>query len=562
MKWKILPIPTDDTQAHDDAVRLNSIGSLFFFALHVLKKTRLAKLHWQMARSLEVEDLRLVLEEPVGHFKTTMGISLSMWWALPFTPRDEYMMRQLGYDDTWIRWMQVAHNPNTRTMYTHEIEDRAIAMGKEIDGHYQSNDLFRRVFKDILPDNSCTWDGHSKFQKRVRNGSDIDATTGTFEYRGVGQAIQGIHPDRTIQDDNMGKAALDSILKGDGRVLEGLIRWHRQLTTRLDSVRFTAKGNGGQLVIGNRWGHQDLNSWIRENQPEFKFETHSAEGGCCILHPYGTPIFPEEWTMERLAQKRAILGNYDYAHQYLNQSVLPEECIFKPEWLRWYNFAEARPDLDAADVRNYLMIEPEVRDGETQEPINAGVLHKRMIVDLAHAKKHRRCDHVILVVGFDPEKDRIHILDCWAEPSGYDSLVDNIYLIGHKWGMRDMWLETVAAQNLMKFHIEQRNRNESRPIFVNELKYDNSENAKTNRIEALVPILKNGQIWLPRVGKHAGISKLVQEYNSYPAGLKDILDVLGYVPETLENIRRAETMEYVQYQQQEFNSRSVGRGGY
>src|ERR1700689_95650 len=193
-KWRVLPIPLDDTQAWKDSLRLNSLGSLFFFALHVLKKRRLTKLHLQMANSLETEDLHLVLEEPMGHFKTVMGIALSMWWALPFTAYDEYMMRELGYDDGWIRWMKLAHNQNTRTLITHEIEGRAIDMGKEVDEHYTSNDEFRAVFSDILPDNTCTWNDHSKFQKRLRGTGNLDATTGTFNYRGVGQALQGVHP--------------------------------------------------------------------------------------------------------------------------------------------------------------------------------------------------------------------------------------------------------------------------------------------------------------------------------------------------------------------------------
>jgi len=77
--------------------------SLFFFAHFTLKKDRLAKLHKQMCVSLETEDLHLVLEMPMGTFKTTVGTeALSMWWALPFTLRDEHLMRELGYGDEWI----------------------------------------------------------------------------------------------------------------------------------------------------------------------------------------------------------------------------------------------------------------------------------------------------------------------------------------------------------------------------------------------------------------------------------------------------------------------------
>lgn len=557
MKWLVLPIPTDDPTAYKDAVRLNALGQLFFFNNYVLRKTRLAKLHWQMCKSVEKEDLHLVLEEPMGHFKTTIGIGLSMWWALPFTERDEFLMRELGYDDAWIRWMKFAHDQNTRTLVTHEIEGRAIDMGKEVDEHYQQNDRFRHVFEDILPSNTVTWNDHSKFHKRMKGAANIDATTGTFEYRGVGQALQGIHPDSTIQDDNMGRAAQESMLHGDGRVLEGLIRWHRQLTTRLDTAAFDASSIGRQLVIGNRWGHADLNSWIKANQKQFTFETHSAEGGCCKRHPANQPIFPEEWSMVRLAQKRADIGTYDYAHFYLNQSVLPEECIFKPEWLKYFRFKQSRPDLDLEDLRNQLLIEHEVYNGQTIEDVPAGVLHRRMIVDLNHAKKKSRCNHVILVVGWNPEDDRLYLLEVWAQNTQYSVLVDKYYEIGHRWGMREAYLETVAAQNLMKFYLDERNTKEKRPIYVNELPYDNSENAKTNRIEAEEPMFKNGQFWC-----HRSQTAFISEYNSYPAGLKDVLDTLGYVPQTLNMVRDKNAMKWFAGQQEAFASREAGPGGY
>src|SRR6266850_2585137 len=235
-RWRTLPVFTDDQEAYKDSVRLNSLCSLFFFAHFTLKKDRLAKLHKQMCVSLETEDLHLVLEMPMGTFKTTVGTeALSMWWALPFTPRDEFMMRELGYSDEWILWMKAAHDQNARTLITHEIEARAISMGKAVDEHYLNNDVFRFVFSDILPDNSCTWNDHTKFHKRTR-------FTG-----------------------------------GDLTIIEDIYRWWVQSTTRFDSAAFTKTGIGRQLVIGNRWGHADLNSLIRKNNPEFKIESHSIE---------------------------------------------------------------------------------------------------------------------------------------------------------------------------------------------------------------------------------------------------------------------------------------------
>jgi len=186
------------------------------------------------------------------------------------------------------------------------------------------------------------------------------------------------------------------------------------------------------------------------------------------------------------------------------------------------------------------------------------VLHRRMIVDLNHAKKRSRCNHVILVVGWNPETDRIYILEVWANNSPYSVLVEKLYEIGHRWSMSDMWLETVAAQNLMAFHIEERNRREKRPISVNELPYDNSENAKKNRIEAAEPLFKNGQVWL-----HRSMDAFLREYNSYPASATiDVLDTFGYVPSVLGGIRGREALEFVNAQREEFSKRAVGASGY
>ena len=216
MKWKLLPIPSDDPQLYRDAVRLNSLGSLFFFTHFVLKKHRLAKLHWHMCSTLETEDLHLVFEIPMSHFKTTCGVEgLSMWWALPFTERDEALMRGLGYDDEWIRWMRAAHDQNARTLVTHETSARVVSMGKALDDHYMHNDIFRFAFSEVIPTSEAQWNNHSKMHARDR-AKPMDLTTATYEFRSVGQPLQGIHVSGIINDDSVGKAAQDNWLNSDG----------------------------------------------------------------------------------------------------------------------------------------------------------------------------------------------------------------------------------------------------------------------------------------------------------------------------------------------------------
>jgi hypothetical protein len=268
--------------------------------------------------------------------------------------------------------------------------------------------------------------------------------------------------------------------------------------------------------------------------------------------------------MAALMQKRSDLGPYDYAHMYRNQSVLPEECIFKPEWLRIFNFKQSQPNLDTSDPRNILLLahhpyKDALKQDVTLEDFQPGALTMRMLVDIAHNKKIKRCDHCIMVVGYDPESSRIYILDMWAEPTQYSELVERIYKTAHRWNMREFWLETVAAQNLLKFHLDDRNSREKIPLTVMELPYDNSENAKKNRIEAIEPLAKNGQIWV-----HESNAKFIHQFSSYPSGLVDCLDTFGYVPKILDvGMSKKDLLAFLSTQQSDFANRTTtGAGGY
>ena len=556
MQWKILKPPPDPAKRPDLARqvhRMNALGSLFYFLKVILGRHRLSTLHQYVCGQLEREDLHMVLEMPMGHFKTTVATEgLPVWWSLPFSYEDECIMRRLGYDDAWIRWMQTAHSQSHSTLLVHETESLAIKYGRAIDEHYKS-EMFTAVFPEIQPDNSCVWNDSVKCQRRPQGGGDA-----TYQFRGVGQSLQGIHVRGIVEDDLVGKAALDSVRYGDGRVMEATIDYHRKVSTRFDPAAFTATGIGKQLVIGNRWHPRDLNGWIRDNLPEYRIETHGSEGGCCKLHAIGKPIFPEEYTMERLASLRKTEGDWDYSHHYLNLAVLPEEVIFRKEWLRYFTFAPSSPDLPLDDPLNQLMLRHEVSNGETIEDIHAGVLVIRMLVDPNHSGKRGRCRHALVVEGYDTETNRKYLLDVWAKSCGYTELVDEIYKRGEKWNLSEFWLETVASQKYLKFYLEEKNQREGRTLFVNELPLDNSANAKERRIEAMEPMFRNQEFWC-----HRSHSEFIDEYASYPAGRTvDVLDVLGYAPRVFEVVRRRDTYRAIREQQTAFATRSVGPAGY
>lgn len=565
MKWRLLPVPEvgDDYETHFRNTRLNSLGSLYWFAKYCVGYSRLTTLHKLLCKSLEKEHLFLVMEVPMSHFKTRLGIALSIWWALPFSEFDEKHMRELGYGDEWIRYMRNVHDQNHRTLITHEIAGQATNIGRDVDDCYRNNDVFRATFREVIPDKECTWNNAEKFQKRVKGG---DASTGTFVYRGVGQALQGIHANSIIQDDNFGKEAQDSLMKGDGRVAEDLIKWHKQVGTRFDPK---VKKDRRQVVIGNKWAALDLNGWIKKNQKEFKFETHSAEGGCCKLHPAGKPILASEWTMELLQKESDRLGHLDYAHFYLNIATLPEEQLFGKDWLRVFRHKEADPRFSKDDLRNALMIEHAVYEGNALKDIMAGILEITIIVDPMHARKVKREKHVIWSIGFDPESSRIYLLGLWQKDSTYSTLVEEMYKQYGNWtmrnGLKQVKTPTVymgkTAHELLRFYLAERDKREKilhlDPI---EFEDDDSLAAMKNRIESLEPTFKSHQIWCnPEQGQQA---EFVEDYENYPAGKLDALDVLGRYSGIVEIADNKQAREFLRQQMADFQSRQSGIAGY
>jgi terminase large subunit-like protein len=524
-KWQILPVPDDEGQSL--ILRLNALGSLYFFEKFVLQKGRLVEhLHKPICETLERQNVNFMLELPRDHFKTTcVTEGLPIWWALPFDDRDEAAMRELGYGDEWIRWMRWAHNPGIRILTISENVGNAARMGIRIDKHFESNSRFRDLFPEIMPTTKSVWNSESK---SVTNAVFHSNGEGTFDYLGVGGALQSRHYERMIEDDLVGRAAAKS-----DTLIEDVIEYHKLVEGAFDGPERT------QIVVGNRWSPFDLNGWIRDNDPDFIIESHSALGGCCDLHPPGMPIFPEEFSVERLERIRRVQGPYLFSHQYLNQALMADEVVFNPAWLRYYS-----PQL-ATDGSKRMMLTHEAVEGSVVKDTAASWLHRVMIVDPNHAGADGRAHHAILVIGFHPETDNFYLLDVWAKSMSYDDLMSNVYKMAERWKMTEFWLETVAAQKYLKYHIEYRNKIEKRRLRVRELKTERSKNAKWTRIDSLAPLFEQGKFYVRR-----DQSAFLDEYCRYTHSTRypvDVLDGCGYIVQVVEPIR---TKEFAEKQRQ------------
>lgn len=525
-QWIFLPTEGLSPQARKNAYRLNSLGSSFYFAKFLLRRHRLqAHLHKRFIFDrLESSFIKKVIEFPRDHFKTDCAVSTSMWWALPFTERDEELMLKLGYGEEWIRWMKKAHDQNTRTAIVSEVITNAAKIGERISGQYENNYLFRAIFPEIVPDSRCTWSAFTLTHKRT-----LDAPPqgeGTYDFLGVGSALQSRHYNRIIQDDLVGLEALNS-----EKVMNKTIEYHQLLVGGFDSDPSDAGKDNDELVIGNRWSYHDLNAYLRREETWFQFETHSAIGGCCPYHPKGKILFPEEWNLEKLGFWHKRLKTYLFSCQFLNSPTLPGQTKFKEDWLNYYRFKTVSRD----DLRVKIEHEPKAAPGGAivrRDIMPAALDSIILYVDPNHGEEEGRCNHAIAVIGWLASLRRIYLLEAWAENSSYDLLVKQIYDYVIKWKLDKIWIEDNAAQRLLRYPLRTRGESLQRlgklsrlPRFIFD-KADRSKDAKIKRIEAMESVFngEDAEFFIRRIGHEA----FTDEYGKFPfGGKRDLLDALS-----------------------------------
>jgi hypothetical protein len=523
--------PTEQAWRH----RLNGFGSSYYFTKVLLKRKRLTPhLHLPICLSLEKLHLKDVKEYPRDHFKTSIACEgMPIWRVLPFGDQDEAQFRfynstgefDCGAIDEFIKWMRLVHNPYLRNLIVSENLENARKIGTRIRRHFESNAVFRTMYPEILPTTSEKWTD-SSLQIHMPNGQSPDPHgEGTFDFTGVGGALQSRHYNGLLlQDDLVGRKAIES-----QSVMDKTIEYHQLLVGVFDND--DANHESDELVIGNRWGFQDVNSHIREHEPWFQIESHSALGGCCDLHPPGVPIFPEEFSIAKLEKLKRRLGSYKFSCQFLNDPSSPEDADFQESWL---NYFEVK-----ADVNHDQYISHEVKDGVVRKNIWGKNLRLAMATDPTHSQNRGsgRCRHAIVVWGMSDAGD-YYLMDAWAKTCSYEEYFIKLLEVAMKWGLHRVGFETSAGQGLGAFHLEYYSNLKGWRLKIVELKgevelEDGSLSTKKQwRIkDVLGPLGEFGRIFVQR-----RFQDFIGEWSRFPRGtFVDMLDASAYIPQMLRS---------------------------
>ena len=533
LNYKLIPAHSLTGEAKKLAYKVNSLVDLYYFSTVVLNKTRFQRgrlgLHYQMCLSVMKDGLKEVIEIPRDHYKSTVySECFPIWRALPFDKPEEDLFSTLGYSDLFIEWMRRCHNQNIRILLISETIKNAIKLGVRVSNQYLNNGTFRELFPEVIPGTQETWTNDSLHQRRTGIGKGHGE--GTFDFIGVGAALQSRHYDLVIQDDLVGREALNSDV-----TMQGTIEYHQLLVGATDSDPNNPGRDFDEIIVGNRWSHKDLNSYVRENEPYFGFTTHSALGGCCALHPLGQPIFAESFSIEKLLRWKKRLGSYFFSCQFLNFPIDPSKAKFRMGDFRRFHYEQTTgvitnpKGLGPGQTPNQTrtVIRHHVVAGDVEKDVHPRHLDRFLVIDPNHAGSHGqgkvgengRCRHAAIVSGVLRDPRRVYLLEMWAEDCSIDKFVEQIFKMAVRWKITKIHVEAVGAQKYLLYHLKyfidqnKFTRPDLAYIQIIELKTPNNANAKMERIDSTIPLVERNEVWIPAAGY--GVDKFTEEAEAW-----------------------------------------------
>jgi len=375
---------------------------------------------------------------------------------------------------------QILNDPNTRIgIFSHT---RAIAKAflRRIKVTFETNDLLKVLFPDILYQNPSS---------QAPKWSEDD---------GIVVNRPSVFQESTVEawglTDGQPTSKHFSILCYDDVVTIDSVRTVEQLKKTDDCFKMSMNlgtDGGIQRVIGTIYHFNDQHIKLK------------AEGGWIVrLRPAedpetGLPVFLSE---EKLADKRRKLGSYVYNTQMLLNPVAKEDQRFKYEWLRWYR--ELPKDLSL-----YLLCDP------------------------ANEKKKKQfgSDYTVFFLwGLDPQgnyfvidilRDHLTLVERWLAIKNFIKKYPRIQRIGYEqYGL------TTDIQ-----HFESQQREEG--FYLNNIvELGGNKLSKQDRIALMIPLFEQKKVYLParleREDKNGKIVDLVntfvnEEYLEFPFSRHD-----------------------------------------
>ena len=417
-------------------------------------------------KSGEDKVIKLAIIMPRGSLKTTFCTKMFPVWM---NIQDLMPDGMAGND---LRTLVVSNSaPNARK----KLDD--------IRSVYDSSEVFRGLYPELLPTRDCTWTSERATINRHTNFPDA-----TYESAGTGTSKVGSHFNIIIEDDTTApeKSEMSAELCVPSREeIDRSVGFHKSATPLL-----VPKGIRIRLIVSTRWAEDDLISYIQEKEDYRIFDIPA-------LREDGSRVFSIFYSEETLKDLEVQVGPYMFSCLYLNKPIDADKRTFQKDWFikgSKDKFLEGDPDKTFYT----LAIDPAISDKDKAcETAITCVLHK------VKNKKSYQLWEKDVHGHFNPQEQVDKTLDL-AEV--------------HHDEVRAILVESNAYQAALKFYLNDAMiaRGISVPIVpvIARVK-------KEMRIEGLVPYFSNGRVWFgPEL-----TAQVESQLTQFPHGkLVDIID--------------------------------------
>lgn len=445
-------------------LRAKAEESLYFFAKGVLGFDWLDKnIHLPICKILEQyktkRRVRIVL--PRSWLKSTLvTIAYPIWRAV----RDR----------------------NIRVLVVQNSHVNACKKLAVIRGKFETCDMFRTLFPDMLPDKKCTWTTDQLcIPRSVQNAES------TFEAAGTRTAVVSRHYDLIIEDDTVAPdlddlTEVNTLPSKDD--VEQAIGWHRLASPLLVSML-----ESQIIIVGTRWFEKDLISWNKENEPSYEGYERAVKETDGVADEHGELTWPSKFPQSVLDELVAAVGPYLFSCLYMNKPIRSGDMIFQPEWFQFY--ADPPRDLVCYTTVD-LASDPDTAKGDPDY-------------------------NVVLTTGKDMNTGRIYVLEYFRKRCNPSEVIDVIFDHVRRFSPVKVGIESVAYQKSMIYWVRERMRADGKYFLIEALTH--GKKSKNTRIQGLQPLVNSGMLMFKR---HHTV--LIAELTAFPLSTyDDVSDALS-----------------------------------
>jgi predicted phage terminase large subunit-like protein len=385
----------------------------------------------------------------------------------------------------------------------------------------ERNTLLQWLYPEIIPDFSrTTWtDSNLLFPREGVYGED------TLESAGVDTHLVSRHYTIQIKDDLEDEKAMQS-----PTVRAKVYDWYKA-----SEPLFVDEQTAFDLLIGTRWGHDDLYAqiaehesstyailcrplhWTREDlEEDFRLAAESEKKPTYAMEPDAFApdankvyyFFPKLFPEESCRRIKAKQGSFMYSMLYLNNPKDPALAEFKERDLRYFSF----------DIHGNLILE---LDGGEKETVIFDSLKRVLFWDpaMSEAEQKRNARNAMVAAAEDSD-GRIFVFDAYAERRNPNFLYAKFIGLHRRYAIQKAAIEDVAFQRVLKFPLYHMQIELGYRFPVLE---QHPIGDKDTRIRSLIPFTESHVLFL-----HRGLRDLRQELLGFPLfPTKDLIDALA-----------------------------------